>query len=86
MMFGGVLLWLVGNGVRFSLLMKVVPPGAPSREPIWVIDLLFFITWSIVTGFIVLLGLMAVVGEKFWQIHSATMIDIALVPRFWGPF
>ena len=65
MMFGGVLLWFVGNGIQFSLLMKVVPPVTPSGEPIWVIDPLFFITWSIVTGFIVLLGLMAVVGEKF---------------------
>lgn len=65
MMFGGVLLWFVGNGVRFSLPMKVVLPRAPSGEPVWVIDPLLFITWSVVTGFIVLLGLMAVISEKF---------------------
>ncbi|MFW9803608.1 MAG: hypothetical protein ACFFFC_13185 [Candidatus Thorarchaeota archaeon] len=56
--------WFILIGLRFDYLVNEVYQRDPG-EPLWVLDGLFFLIVTVSAGFIALLGLLAIVGEKF---------------------
>jgi len=62
-MIGSAVAWSIGNAALFDYIVNVLHPESGFGEPIWVIDPLGYMAISLPTGFVFIIGLLAVFDD-----------------------